>query len=247
MGVSSGSRLTLSEPLQWSQLIYPAVAFALWALRPDLDQFALLGYLVGVVAIVSIIIGFLLPTQGILRSVTGLIITEDKTLLPFGILVGIFTHGNNLGQFLVLGLPMVASIKRRLARSMLLVAVAFALVWSASRSSLITSVIVITVTALVAVLSARVRGIPTRVLGILPFCIVALLPLTTSDPEAFTNRGFIWMASLEAWRANPFFGLGSHFYRDLGRTSESLGGTVFHGHNQLVHRWSPAASCWLHW
>jgi O-antigen ligase len=226
---------TLSEPLQLSQLIYPIVAIAIWALRPDLSEFALLGYLVGVVAVISMIIGFFLPSQGILRSAQGLVITEDKTLLPFGILVGIFTHGNNLGQFLVLGLPMVAVIRHRFTRTLLVGIVCFALVWSASRSSLITSVIVIMITAAVALLSARLRGLPARVFLTAPFAAVALLPLVTSDPEAFTTRGFIWMASLAAWTSNPFFGLGSRYYQELGRTSESLGGTVFHGHNQLVH------------
>jgi O-antigen ligase len=226
---------TLSDPLQWSQLIYPAVAIAIWALRPSLGEFALLGYLVGVVAVISILIGIFWPSQGILRSAQGLVITEDKTLLPWGILVGIFTHGNNLGQFLVLGLPMVAAIRRRFTKVLLVIAVCFALVWSASRSSLITSVIVIVVTAAVSLLSARVRGLPARFLVTTPFAVAALLPLLTSDPAAFTNRGFIWMASLEAWRSNPFFGLGSRYYQELGRTSESLGGTVFHGHNQLVH------------
>ena len=225
---------TLSEPLQLSQLIYPIVTIAIWALRPALSEFALLGYLVGVVAVISIVIGFLAPSQGILRSAEGLVITQDKTLLPFGILVGIFTHGNNLGQYLVLGLPMVTVIRRRFTRVLLIIVVCFALVWSAARASLITSVIVIMVTAAVALLSARLRGLPARLIVMAPFALAALLPLLTSDPSAFTNRGFIWMASLDAWGSNPFFGLGSRYYQELGRTSESLGGSVFHGHNQLV-------------
>jgi O-antigen ligase len=226
---------TLTDPLQLSQLIYPIVAIAIWALRPDLSEFALLGYLVGVVAVISIVIGFLAPSQGILRSAEGLVITQDKMLLPFGILVGIFTHGNNLGQYLVLGVPMVAVIRHRFTRVLLIIAVCFALVWSAARASLITFIVVIMVTGAVALLSARVRGLPARLIVMTPFAVAALLPLLTSDPSAFTNRGFVWMASLDAWASNPFFGLGSRYYQELGRTSESLGGSVFHGHNQLVH------------
>jgi O-antigen ligase len=64
--------------------------------------------------------------------------------------------------------------------------------------------------------------------------VVVIVPLVTREPTAFTNRGYIWGASLLAWRSEPWFGFGSRYFTDLARTSGELGGTVYHGHNELV-------------
>lgn len=226
---------TLHAHLSWSGLIYPGVVVALWALRPALRQLEVIGYLVGIVAVVSIGIGFLLPTQGIFRHADGSLVTQTKALVPGGILVGIFTHGNNLGQFLVVGIPMVALIRRRALRNLLLVASTYALVWSAARSSLITLGAVVAVVLVLALLPGSWRGFPARLAAIAGCLGVAALPFLTHDPEAYTNRGYVWIESLMAWRSSPVFGLGSRYYADVAVTSQALGPTVFHGHNQVVH------------
>lgn len=225
---------TLGYSFHWAELIYAFVVVAIWALRPQFCELALLGYLVAGVALISIVIGILAPSQGILQSADGVVVTQDKTLLPRGILVGILTSGNSLGQYLVLGLPMAMLIRRRFHRVLVLALVLFALVWSAARSSLATVALTLVITGLLALLPARARGLPATVLATLPWLLVAVLPFVTTNPDAFTNRGFIWRASLQLWRGNPFFGLGSNYYTYLGQTAENIGETVFHGHNQLV-------------
>jgi hypothetical protein len=226
---------TLGARLPWSGLVYPAVVMAIWVLRPALRQLVLLGYVVGAVALVSIAIGFMLPAQGIFRHADGTVVSPEKAVLPGGILVGIFTHGNNLGQFLVLGLPMVALIRHRATRNVLLVACLFALVWSAARSAMVAVLVLVLLTAAVAVVPPARRGLPARLMIATCYLVMAVVPFMTTDPLAFSNRGYVWLESLAAWRTNPLFGLGSHYYSDIAVTSQTLGPTVFHGHNQLVH------------
>ena len=95
------------DPFRLTDLAYPLPVIAVWLLRPGLRQLRLLGYLVAAVAAISVALGVLLPSHGIFRSAAGAVITEDKNILPWGMLVGIYTHGNSLGQFLALGIPMV--------------------------------------------------------------------------------------------------------------------------------------------
>ena len=79
------------------------------------------------------------------------------------------------------------------------------------------------------------RALPVRIILICAYALVVIVPMTTRDPLAFTNRGFIWGASLLAWRSEPLTGYGSRYYHELARTSADLGGTVYHGHNEAVH------------
>lgn len=225
---------TVGAPLRWTPLVYPAVLVAFWALRPGRRTVATLGYLVAALAVISIVIGLAVPSQGTLRNASGLMLTENKTLLPLGILVGIFTHGNNLGQFLVLGLPAVALIRRAGHRLLAFGLVGFALVWSASRSALATAAVLLVALVLLSLLPAARRAIPVRVVLVGAFALVVVVPLLTTSPVAFNNRGGIWGASLLAWRAEPTWGWGSRYYSELAQTTENLGGTAFHGHNQLV-------------
>jgi O-antigen ligase len=73
------------------------------------------------------------------------------------------------------------------------------------------------------------------VLALSPYLLVGVLPFITHDPHDFTNRGLIWMKSIEWWHRNPFFGLGSDWYARVGATGDRLASSVFNGHNQLIH------------
>jgi len=216
-------------------IAYPVVVAAVWVLRMRVRQLAVLGLLVGVTAAISVAIAVVLPNGGLYRSEIGSFITEDKQILPWGTLVGVFSQGNNLGQFMVLGLPLILLIRAKGLRAGLLLVTSLTIVWSASRSSLLAVGLV----AVVALVLSTVRPINRAVVGVVAcaasFVVVCVLPLITIDPTAFTNRGLIWLASLDWWRAKPWWGNGSNWYADVGRTSARLAGSAFHGHNQLVH------------
>ena len=217
-----------------SDLVYPAVVVAVWLLRPGLRHLRLLGYLAGAVAIVSVLIGVLLPEQGVFRAVDGTVIVQEKVVLPFGILVGIFTHGNTLGQYLLMGLPLVALVPRPGLRTVLLAVTVVALVWSAARSTIVGAVALAGVVAVLSLLPVGRRAVPGRLALWAAFGLVAVLPFLTTSPGAFTSRGGIWRLSLAYWQQHPWVGNGSDFYTRIAQTSADLGGTVYHGHNEMV-------------
>lgn len=215
-------------------LLFPAVVLAAWALRPRLDQLALLGWLTGVTALIGVLLGVLLPDKGLFTSAAGGFIAPEKEILPWGILIGPFSDGNNYGQFLALGLPAVALVRNRLSRALLALLVVFAVVWTSSRSSLAA----IAVGAFVLlVLGARhpvTRRTLARVAVAATAGVLIALPLTTRSDTAFTNRGYIWRISLQAWQQAPWLGHGSTWYSQIGQYVNSLPSSAFHGHNQLV-------------
>jgi O-antigen ligase len=217
-----------------SDLVYPAVVVAVWVVRPGLRHLRLLGYLAGAVAVVSVLVGVLLPDKGLFRALDGNVITQEKALLPSGILVGIFTHGNTLGQYLLLGLPLIALVPRPVVRTALLAVALLALVWSAARSSVGGAVALALVAVVLSLLPAARRAVPGRLVAWAALGLVVLLPFLTTTPGAFTNRGGIWAVSLAHWRDHPWVGNGADFYTRIAQTTGDLGGTVYHGHNEVV-------------
>lgn len=215
--------------------LMPVLALAIWMLRPRLARLQVLGYIVGLTIVTSLIVGITLPDHSILRNAHGQFVTVDKQILPWGSLVGIFSNGNNLGQFIAMGLPAVMLISKRRLRIVLALCCLFALVWSASR----TSMFGVGLAILGYLVVSGTRRDSRLMVGFFfltgAFAAVCLLPLMTRDPRAFTNRGFIWQASRAAWAQDPIFGNGSDWFSILGSSSASLGPTVFHAHNQFLH------------
>lgn len=224
----------LGDTPQINTFLYPLLGVAIWLMRPNVTHIKHLGYAVGATAVISIFLGFLLPDAGIYRAMTGELITPDKQILPWGILVGPFTSGNNLGQFLVLGLPAVFLIGRLRTRLILTGLIAFAIVWTSSRSSLIALGVCLAVFGVLLVRHAGIRGI-FAVFAMITAGLVAVgLPIVTEDPLAFTNRGYIWDVSMRQWAQDPWFGHGSQWFSTISRYQTELGGYAFHAHNQSM-------------
>ena len=226
--------LYVPTSVQEEAVCYLLVVLALWTLRPDIGRLDVLGYLMGLTAAMSILLALVQPSHAIFQTAAGEVIAEDKQILPWGLLVGIFTQGNNLGQFLALGIPAVFLIRNRTHRFVLVGLTALAIVWSGSRSSML-AVGVGAVAYLAIVLAPKVIRFYTGLACvILPFVAVVVIPLVTTDPLAFTNRGLVWLYSLRAWDVHQWIGNGAAFYTIIGATPDRLAGSVFHGHNQFV-------------
>ena len=220
---------------QMTTLVIAVVIFSLWILRPPIASLRSIGYLVGVISIVSIAIAIALPTHGLLRSaLTQSYVSEEKEILPWGILIGLTRQGNTLGLFLALGIPCITLIPHRRRRALLLWLTVFALIWTASRGSMF-AVALGAVTAL-AITRTRSEGraAVAATCCILAFALPVTLPMLTHDAVAFSNRGWIWAASEDAWASSTTFGLGSRWFQRIGSSSEALGPTVFHAHNQFL-------------
>lgn len=225
--------------------IYPFVMIAMWQLRPSVRSLAVLGYLTGIAAVLAIALGLLLPDKGLFQSAGGGLVIEEKQFIPIGILVGFLTHGNSLGQFVGLGLPLVATIANTRHRYFFLVVASVAVVWSASRASLAAGVAIILVICVLALLRQERRQVAGWVAVAGCFLGVGLLPWLVTDPTAFTNRGLVWMRSLQWFSESPFVGLGSRWYSVIGSTSQRLAATVFHGHNESVQLLVTGGVCLL--
>jgi O-antigen ligase len=214
-------------------LLYPAVVLAVWTLRPRIRELGTLGILVGLTAISCMLMAVVWPDAALFRSSFGDFIAEDKQILPWGMLEGYLTQPNNLGQTLAVGLPLIFLVRPRMLRAVLVGCTGIALVWTASRSSLYSVAIAAAVAAVVAL--ARRSRPPAALLSLAAVAVtVVVLPLTTSDPSAFTNRGYIWGVSIDAWQSSPWVGNGANWYGVIASTAANLGSTVFHGHNQAV-------------
>jgi O-Antigen ligase len=215
-------------------LEYPAIAIAVWALRPRLQKLVLLGYLSVVLVAISLLMGIFLPAKGILHLVTGDLVTPDKTILPWGALIGPLTSENNLGQVLVLGLPLIALAPRRSVRVVVVLLTAFTIVWTASRSSIAALAIGGLIVFALQLRSPRGRRVMSAALLLLAGCLMIVIPLVTTGGRDFSNRGYIWIASLHGWSQHRIFGLGTQWYSTLAKYEEGLGGFAFHGHNTFV-------------
>lgn len=213
---------------------FSLIAGAVIVLEPDVRRLRVLGYLMAVTAAASVLLGALMPAHGIYRNLAGDVVVDDKQLIPSGILVGIFTQGNNLGQFLALGLPMVFLIRRAGVRIAAVAVTLLAIVWSASRGSLFAIGLAGVGYVVLRVCAPAVRRVVAPILILAVTAVICWVPLTTTDLLAYTNRGLIWMESLRAWATSPVVGLGSEYYQRLGGSSGRIAGSVFHGHNQLI-------------
>jgi len=220
--------------LHLQDLEYPAIVIAVWVLRPPLRKMALLGYLTGVLALISVLMGVFLKSKGLYHASSGDLVNLGKKILPWGILVGPLTSENNLGQVLVLGLPLIGLARSRIVKLLVILLTAYAIVWTASRSSIAALAVGGLIALVLQVPGRRLRQVVAAVLLLAAGLVMIAIPVSTSDGTAFSNRGYIWIASLRTWSQHRFFGLGSQFYSGLARYEEGLGGSAFHGHNTFV-------------
>ncbi len=161
------------------------------------------------------------------------VITEEKNLLPWGDARGDLHPRQQPrpvpGSRHPDGRPHPRTAAARPAWLISMVA----LIWSAARSSIYSVVAMIVVVALLAQsreggATAR-RTDPDRRLchgGIVP-----LPPAIRSPSPTVASSG---APACSPGAAQPWFGYGSRYYTDLARTSGELGGTVYHGHNEVV-------------
>jgi hypothetical protein len=216
-------------------LEYPMIVLALWALRPPINKLVLLGYLSAALTVISLLMGWLLPAKGIFHALNGDLVNPDKKLFSSGNLIGPMTSENNLGQILVLGLPFIALARNRFLRVVVVLLTVFAVLWTASRSSIAALAIGGIIALVLQIRPRRFRLVAASVLLLTAACVMVAIPVSTSNGPEFSNRGYIWIVSLRAWSQHRIFGLGTQWYASLARYEEGLGGKAFHGHNTFVH------------
>ncbi len=220
--------------LHLQDLEYPAIVIAVWVLRPPLRKLALLGYLAALLALISVLMGVFLKAKGLYHASNGDLVPLDKKILPWGILVGPLTSENNLGQALVLGLPLIGLARSRLVKLVVILLTSYAIVWTASRSSIAALAVGGLIALALQVPGRKLRQVVAAVAVLATALVMIAIPVSTSVGTDFSNRGYIWITSLRAWSQHRVFGLGSRYYSSLAKYEEGLGGQAFHGHNTFV-------------
>jgi hypothetical protein len=224
-----------NPPRTFETVLFPVLVVTVWVLRPHLTRLSTVGYLVGATAVLCMLIAVVLPSKGLFVSAGGDFIAPEKQILPWGVLVGVFSNGNVAGQFLAAGLPAVTLVRRSVHRLWILSATILALVWTSSRSSIAASLLALLLCVVLPVLPRALAGLFAALCMLTALLVVVGIALTATTDAAFTNRGYIWRISVHHATDNLWFGLGPDWYYDVGKFANALPGTAFHGHNLFVH------------
>lgn len=177
------TRALYSGSLTPDSLFYPVVVLALAALRPSPRVLIALGALVALTATIAIGFGFLMPEVGIMHDSNGTVSARsDKVVFSsLGLLQGMFTSENNLGQYLAIGAAAVALLPRLWLRLSSLGIVVFAICWSSSRNSMLAIACMlavgIVVSALVGVGWHRAASAVARIAACAAIVLMCVLPL----------------------------------------------------------------------
>lgn len=218
--------------------VYPLLVVAIWQARPPISVLATLGRLVVLTAAASLLVGWVAPD---LVTVTNAGFLSKVPFVDTAALAGPFTHPNQLGSFLSLGLPAVLLLgdpstqQRWRGRAVAVCIVLGAVAWSASRTSMVTAVAVLAIWV-----CARAIKSPSarRQLALVAFATVIVtmvyLPLAAQNVFAFNSRGRVWIGTLTRWSEEQWFGGGPDAYRNLMENGQQLGPYAFHGHNLFV-------------
>ena len=183
-----------------------AVILAIWNIGAPVDGLRWVSITGSIIAAYSIIGGVIIPEYMMYGD------RSTKALFRNWQLVGPFGHSNVFGLYCVLALalsPLIVSVPWRIINGLILCA---AIVASASRTALIAAGVLALwwiICRFRSVISIRSAG--TALIGLCA-AVVVVLPLLSWKPQSFTGRGFIWTASLKAWKESPVFGLGINWF-----------------------------------
>lgn len=224
-------------------VLFPAICAAVALLRPGVAMVRALGWVVLGLVAVSVVMALVSPDAGLyFREASR---RDEKFVWDYGILVGPYRTGNNLGLVLAVGLPFVLQLPRRWVRVVGTVATVLALAWTFSRTSELAAVAGAGVWAVLTLLPrltggrgpdavARLRGaLAAAGLAVLALAVLAL-PFVTPSATAFNNRAGFWQQGIDAWLERPLLGWGADYYLQLARSADNLGGFAYHAHNQTA-------------
>lgn len=221
------------QPLSPSLVTAAAVILAVWALGIEISDLVVLAYVAAAVAAFTLA-GFLLfPSRVLFYNLSGT--ASDASILGIALVSGPFTHPNTLGLFLALGLPFTNLVSNRAVRTALIVLILIALVLSSSRTALLGAAAWLLLIVVLALPAWRATRALLGLVAALALAAIVALPLATTDPDAFTQRGAIWMYNLRAVGDDWITGLGFDWYADNRATiTADLSSAAGHGHSVFI-------------
>ncbi|WP_295782883.1 O-antigen ligase family protein [uncultured Microbacterium sp.] len=220
--VRSGSRIAL------------LLALTIWVLQPRVGDLRL----IGVAGLVIVAVSLALLPSGKTWMPAADIVLQEKALIGTQLMAGPFGQSNVLGLALAVCAPFVFLFRRVVVRLASFGVIGWFLILSGSRSALIGLAMAVTVALVILVVRNRLfSGVVAAVAVVVFVCASLWLPLTTNDPQAFTQRGSIWMISRATWASDSalLFGNGLSYYGIGGRFAVfEHGSPTYHGHNELL-------------
>ena len=209
------------------------IAIAIWALQVRVGDLRLYALLATGLAAVSMALTTVAPR--LMYMPTSFDLGTDKAILDLPMLAGFFSHPNGNGLFLALALPLTHLFSRWYLRWSTAAVLVTAILWSASR----TAMMGVIVWFVIALLSVLLRRSLRAVIGVLLFGLsaaVVIVPLTTTDPTAYTLRGAIWQFTLSQLSGTDWLdGLGHSWFTDsYDILKDALTTAAGHGHNVFV-------------
>ena len=216
--------------------IIPLIAFALWSIGLDWDDLKVIGYFCAGLSLLSLM---MLASTDRAWMINGPSVAsnlnESKALIGHKLLAGPFAQMNNLGMSVAVGVPFCFMIGRRWRRWTSIGLILVTCVLAASRTSLIAVVAVVGSLLVFALFrSQEWRRMISWLMMIGAAAVVVWVPLHTTNPAAYTNRGEIWLLSRQFWGNSWATGLSTSTYTGNGKVAESLGHSSYHGHNLFV-------------
>ena len=209
-----------------------AVILAVWHIGAPVDGLKWVAISGSAIGAYTIIAALIVPEYTTFRAVS------TKSFIGSGNLqlAGPFGHSNTLGLYCVLALalvPFVANFRWRVIHAIVLCATILA---SASRTSLIAAGILALWWVICwgrSVISIRLTG--TALIGCCAAAVV-VLPFLDWDPDALSQRGFIWAEGLRAWQESRLVGLGVSFFETDATSSGSTWQWAYvgAGHNLVI-------------
>jgi O-Antigen ligase len=210
------------------------IVIALWCLRPSRALYAHVGRLISILVIYSLIFALADPAGAYYTSLSGAIGESTKSFIGHNQLASVFGHSNTLGIVIALGIPFILLLERRVVRLVVLALAIWVLVWSSSRTGVFAAGFAFVLVSILRQVPRRLAGPVVWVSSLIVLAVVFLLPLRTTDPNAFTRRGAIWIGSLAEAHHNVLFGQGPNWYSDIAQFDNDLGNQASSGHNWFV-------------
>jgi hypothetical protein len=210
------------------------IVIALWCLRPTRALYTHVGRLISILVVYSLIFALADPAGAYYTSLSGAIGESTKSFIGHNQLASVFGHSNTLGIVIALGIPFILLLERRVVRVVVLALAIWVLVWSSSRTGIFAAGFAFVLVSMLRRVPRRIAGTVVWVSSLIVLAVVFLLPLRTTDPNAFTRRGEIWIGSLAQAHHDVLFGQGPNWYSEIAQFDNDLGNQASSGHNWFV-------------
>lgn len=229
MAVNGVHWLSNGASIDIRMALYLMVIYCFCAVRFPAVMVPTLARIIYGTAILSIGLGVTVPWA----FMAGADQFEKKAIIFDSTLAGPFSHSNTLGLVMAFGIPFILTLHNR-ERWIAVLATSLALVWSASRSGLIAAGIIIIAHLLVHLTRHGSRRVVGSALLVGVASVIVVVPLTTTDPLAFTGRGRIWIFAVQMWHRSEWLGFGVNAFQPGSPIVTRVGYASSHGHNTFV-------------